>query len=347
MKAIVKVAPGWGNVELCEVQTPQPSAGQVRIRVRAAGLCGTDLHIYRDEFRSLPPVVLGHELAGEIDMLGEGVTTLPLGARVTSETYFSVCGRCRSCRAGHTNLCLERRSIGSAVNGGFAENVVVPAANIHLLPDAIGFQAGALTEPLACVVHAVCTTPSVCPGDVAVIAGPGPIGLLTLQVVRAAGARAIVLGTTADSVRLAKAKELGADAVIDVESAPTQSIQSTVLGLTSDGLGADVVYECAGAGSAAQMLLQLVRRRGRYVQIGIFGKPVTWDADQIVYRELLVSGTNASTPPAWLAALDLLRSGQVRTQPLISDILPLEAWESAFCGGAESNRIKVVFDPTL
>ncbi len=106
----------------------------MRIRVRAAGLCGADLHIYHDEFRNVLPVVLGHEVAGEIDAIGADVSRLTPGMRVTSETCFSVCGQCRRCRAGRVNLCLSRRSIGSAVNGGFAECVITPATNIHLLP---------------------------------------------------------------------------------------------------------------------------------------------------------------------------------------------------------------------
>jgi L-iditol 2-dehydrogenase len=344
MKAIMKVAPGVGNVELREIDAPQPGPGEVRVCVRAAGLCGTDLHIYADEFRSAPPVVLGHEVAGEIDVVGAGVTHLMPGMRVTSETYFSVCGQCRHCRAGRINLCLARRSIGSAVNGGFAEYLITPARNIHLLPDTVDFFGGALTEPLACVVHAVQTTPSVSPGDVAVIAGPGPIGLLTLQVAKAAGARAIVLGVAADEARLELARRLGADAAIDVQTTAPQPI---IEALTPDGLGADVVFECAGAGAAAQMLLQCVRRGGRYVQIGLFGRPVMWELDQVVYRELSVTGTNASTPSSWLRALELLGSGQVRTQPLISHVLPLEAWETAFLGGQDRTRVKVIFDPTL
>jgi L-iditol 2-dehydrogenase len=343
MQAIMKTAPGFGSVQLCTIPDPQPQRGQVRIRVRAAGLCGTDLHIYRGEFRSYPPVVLGHEVAGEIDLLGEGVEGLAGGERVTTETYFSVCGKCRYCRAGRVNLCLARRSIGSAVNGGFAQFLVVPAANIHLLPPEVDFRAGAFVEPLACVVHAIQSQPAICAGDLAVVAGPGPIGLLTLQVLKAEGARVVMLGVTADAARLSAAKALGADAVVNVEQF---SAGEVVQELAGDGLGADAVFECSGAEPAVQGLLQLVRRGGRYVQIGIFGKPVTFDADQIVYRELTVTGTNASTPPSWLRALELLRSGQVRTQELVTDVLPLDAWEQAFCPTAAPNgRIKVLFCP--
>jgi L-iditol 2-dehydrogenase len=342
MKAIVKVAPGVGNVEVRDILEPQPGPGQVKIRVHAAGLCGTDLHIYKDEFRSWPPVVLGHEVAGEIVELGEGVLGLAPGMRVTTETYFHYCGTCRYCRAGHINLCLERRSIGSAVNGGFTRYLVVPARNLHELPTDVDFHAGALTEPLACVVHATLTAPTVAPGDVAVIAGPGAIGLLTLQVVKAAGAAAIMLGTDADEHRLALASTLGADHVVNVQrNDPAALIHE----LTEGGFGADVVYECAGAGAAAQQLLTLVRRRGRYVQIGLFGQPVAWDLDQLVYKELTATGSNASTPPSWRRAIELMRTGKVKTAPLITHIFPVTEWERGFAVFEERAGVKTIFTP--
>src|SRR6056297_2360438 len=129
MKAVMKVAEGPGHVELGEVPEPQVAAGQVLIEVAAAGICGTDLHIRDGEFAVRPPVVMGHELSGRVAAVGEGVTGVREGARVTSETYFSTCGRCRYCRDGRTNLCPERRSIGSAVNGAFTRYLVVPAGN--------------------------------------------------------------------------------------------------------------------------------------------------------------------------------------------------------------------------
>src|SRR6516225_7298256 len=134
MKAVMKVAPGIGNVELCDIAEPQVQPSQVKIRVRAAGLCGTDLHIYHDEFRSWPPVVLGHEISGEIAEVGDGVTAVRAGDRVATETYFSTCGSCRFCRTGRINLCPDRRSIGSAVNGGFTSYLIVPERNVHILP---------------------------------------------------------------------------------------------------------------------------------------------------------------------------------------------------------------------
>jgi L-iditol 2-dehydrogenase len=342
MQAVMKVARGVGQVELREIAEPEPGPGQVKIAVRAAGICGTDLHIFQDEYPVIPPVVLGHEVAGEIAAVGEGVGNIDPGMRVTTETYFSTCGRCRYCRTGQRNLCLERKSIGSGVNGGFTSYVIVPAQNIHRLPESVDFEAGALTEPLACVVHAVLTPKTITPGDIAVIAGPGAIGLLTLQVLKAAGAAVVVLGTSVDAHRLALARKLGADYTLDVQNAdPAQLIGD----ITPEGKGADVVYECSGAGPAAMQLLQLVRRGGRYVQIGLFGKPVAWDLDQVCYRELTVTGSNASIPAAWTRALQLMASGQVQTAPLISDSYPVTEWRSAFEQFQSKQGVKTLLRP--
>lgn len=342
MKAVMKVARGVGNVELRDIPEPTPDKGQVRIKVKAAGICGTDLHIYKDEFRSVPPVVLGHEVSGEIDALGEGVDGLNIGHRVTTETYFSTCGECAYCRTGHQNLCLNRRSIGSAVNGGFTSYVVVPAKNIHALPESVDFEAGALTEPLACVCHAVLTHKTVSAGDIAVIAGPGAIGLLTLQVLVASGARVIVLGADGDEARLDLAWQLGAEETINVSK---QNPDDLLKQMTPGGLGADVVYECSGAVPAAQQLLTLARRGGRYVQIGLFGKLVAWDLDQVCYRELTVTGSNASVPSAWDRALQLLESGKVRTKPLITASYEVTGWQDAFEGFERKTAIKTLLLP--
>jgi L-iditol 2-dehydrogenase len=342
MKAVMKVGRGVGHVELRDIPVPEPGVGEVLIGVEAAGICGTDLHIYHDEFKTVPPVVLGHEVAGRIVALGPGVSDFDEGARVTTETYFSTCGSCRYCRDGRTNLCLERKSIGSAVNGGFTQYVVVPATNLHALPETVDFEAGALTEPLACVVHGVLNMRTVVAGDLANIAGPGAIGLLTLQVVKASGATVVLLGTDADGHRLSLASELGADYTLNVQqSDPTDLIAE----ISDEGLGADVVYECSGAGPAAQQLLPLVRRRGRYAQIGLFGKPIAWDLDQVCYKELVVTGSNASVPSSWSKALRLMASGAVDTKPLITHRFPVTDWAEAFTAFESKQGVKTLLTP--
>jgi L-iditol 2-dehydrogenase len=341
MQAVMKTARGEGNVALRELSQPRPGPGQVLLAVRAAGICGTDLHIYHDEYPTQPPVVLGHELAGEVVAVGDGVTRAAVGDRVTTETYFHFCGSCRFCRGGQPNLCPERRSIGSGVDGGFAPYVVVPERNIHLLPDNLSFQEAALSEPLACVVHGALELPKVTPGDVAVVAGPGAIGLLTLQVARAAGAAVVVLGTAADRHRLALAQDLGATRVVDIGDEDPIPIVRDLTG----GWGADIVFECSGAGPAALSLLDHIRRGGQYAQVGLFGKPVAWDLDQVCLKELRVTGNNASVPSAWRTALRLLSDGSVRTAPLISDVYPLADWEDAFQRFEQRDGVKLLLDP--
>lgn len=340
MKGVAKIAPGEGNVQLIDVAEPQVKAGYVLIEVKAAGICGTDLHIYHDEFKTKPPVIMGHEVAGVVAEVGEGVQNCRPGDRVTSETYFHVCGRCQFCREGHANLCPQRLSIGSGVNGAFTKYVLVPQHNIHHLPANVTDQAGALTEPLACCVHAL-ELNRVGPGDTVIVSGPGAIGLLTLQLVKAAGARTVVLGTTADEARLDRARQLGADFVFNVQAGDTAAVIRDM----TNGLGADVVCECAGAGPSAQHCLELVRREGRYIQIGLFGKAITWELDQLCYKELKVSGSNASTPSAWRKALALLASGQVQTEPLISNIFPLTDWSRAFELFEQRSGFKLLLTP--
>lgn len=342
MEAVMKVAAGVGNVELRDIPEPRPGPGQALVEVAAAGICGTDLHIFHDEFKTTPPVVLGHEVAGRVVEVGPGVPGDLLSRRVTTETYFYTCGTCRYCRSGHVNLCLKRRSIGSAVDGGFARYVVVPVGNLHELPANVSDRAGALTEPLACVTHALLGSPVLRPGDVVAITGPGAIGLLATQVARAAGATVVVLGTAADAARLDLAKRLGAAHTVVVGEEDPHALLAEV---SPEGLGADVVIECSGAGPAAAQLLSLARRRGHYLQVGLFGKPVAWDLDQVCFRELLVSGSNASTPESWLRALELLRSGQVDTEAIVTGEYPLSGWRDAFDDFEAKRGVKLLLVP--
>lgn len=342
MKAVMKVAAGVGNVDLCDIAEPAPGRGQVMIEVQAAGICGTDFHIYKDEYRSNPPVVLGHEVAGRVVAVGEGVEAVAVGARVTTETYYYTCGQCRFCRSGYENMCPQRQSIGSHVNGGFTNFVVVPARNVHILPETVAFEAGALTEPLACVVHAVQLNRTVNAGDVAVITGPGAIGLLALQVVKAAGAVVIMLGTDKDTRRLELAKSLGADYAVNIQrDSPLELVRD----ISPDGVGADVVYECAGAGAAVDQLLDLVRRQGQFAQIGLFGKPIQVDMDKFVFKELTMTATFASLPIAWTRALQLMASGVVDTRPLITHDYPVTAWREAFDTFERGSGVKTIFRP--
>jgi L-iditol 2-dehydrogenase len=342
MLAVRKIARGVGNIEVQEVREPQAGAGQVVLEVDSAGICGTDLHIYLDEFETHPPVTIGHETAGTIVELGPGVTGWAPGDRVTTETYFFTCGQCAPCRQGRPNLCPHRRSIGSKQDGAFTHYLLTPAANLHRVPDELDLESAALTEPLACTVHGVLETAGVRAGDNVAITGPGPIGLLALQLAKVAGATVAMIGTNQDAERLILAKELGADHSINVQ-AVENVIESVTDAFRADG--ADLVIECSGGAPAAKTLLDVARRGGRLCQMGLYGKPILLDQDVICYKELVVTGTNASVTSAWTRALKLLAEGKVNAQRLITHRFTIAEWDKALEVVKSKQGVKVVLKP--
>jgi L-iditol 2-dehydrogenase len=329
---VVKLAEGPGHVGLAEREERDPGPGEALLEVRAAGICGTDLHLEAGEYACEPPVTMGHEVCGVVAAVGEGVDPGLVGARVVSETYYRTCGACRFCREGRTNLCPERRSIGSFADGAFAPRVVVPAHGLHRVPDWLGDHAAALTEPLACVCQCLCDPPAVTAGDRVLVTGPGPIGLLAAQVARALGGEVLVTGLPSDAVRLETAESLGL---------------ATAHAVPDDGEGFDVVVECSGSAGGATACLEAAGRGGRYVQVGVFGRPVTVPLDHVFAKELVVSSGFASTPRSWRRALGLIRSRAVALDGLVSEVVPLGAWERAFGDLRAGRRVKVVFDPRL
>lgn len=330
VKGLTKIAPGAGNVGLTERERPRAIPGHVVLDVQAAGICGTDIHIVDDVFRSWPPVTMGHEVCGIVAELGEGVDEAWLGTRVVSETYFSTCGVCEHCRAGRRNLCLARRSIGSAQDGAFAPQVLVPAHGLHRVPDVLSSEAAALAEPLACVCHCLLDPPVVSAGDAVLVVGPGPVGLLAAQVARATGGTVHVRGLERDEVRLERARELGFETSVDGE--PLEH-------------AFDVVVECSGTAGGMTTCFEHTSRGGRYVQVGLAGKAVTVPFDAVCLGELTVTGGNASTPASWRRALQLIEADAVDLQSLVSEVVPLAEWERAFAATRGGGGVKFVLDP--
>jgi L-iditol 2-dehydrogenase len=302
----------------------------VVLEVVGAGICGTDLHIVDGEYETVTPVTIGHEISGVVAEVGEGVEDSWLGVRVASETYFSTCRRCIHCLAGRVNLCPERRSIGTHVDGAFAPRLAVPVAGLHRLPEWLDGQVAALCEPLACVCHSVLEPePAVAAGNDVLVTGPGPVGLLAAQVAAAAGGNVHVRGTPRDERRLAVARELRFDT-------------ST----TEDGsVEADVVIECSGSEAGIGSSLTAARRGARYVQMGLAGKPVSLPFDVVTFHELTITSGFASTPTSWAKALELVTDRRVELAPLLTEVVPLAEWERAFAATRSGEGIKVVLDP--
>ena len=315
MKAVVKTRPEPGNVELLDVAEPTAGPDQVVIQVHNAGICGTDIHILKSEYVIDPPVVMGHEVCGEIVEVGPDVTGFAVGDRVTvNPSAARLCGTCRYCRAGAPFFCIDRSSLGSSLDGGFAKYCAARQGILFRVPDGLDSTVGALSEPLACVYQAVVELTEIKAGELVVVTGPGPIGLMALLLAKVRGARVMVLGTGADAVRLRCARSLGADVVLDVEQEDAAGVVADLTG----GYGADVALECSGAAGGAAQCLELLKKEGCYTQVGIFGAPIQVNLDAVVIKQLRVQGSICHTWQTWERTMAFLASGAIDLAPLIS-----------------------------
>lgn len=342
MKALRKLAGGEGQVELVEIPTPSPGPGQVLLKVKSVGICGTDLHIWEGRFDKVrPPVTLGHEFAGEVAALGPEVEGWRMGQRVVSESQASSCGACVYCREGQSNLCPERLAYGYGVDGGMAEYAVVRASGLHALPEAVSFSQAAMVEPLAVAVHAVLERGVAFDDGPAMVSGPGPIGLLVLLVLVQAGAPVLVCGTSRDRARLELAARLGAQRVVTVD----RQDLGQAAGEFTKGHGFAAAWECSGAGAALSAALTQVRRQGQVVQLGLAGGPATVDLDQLTLKEITLRGAFVHNRQTWERSLSLLGKGALDLTPLISAEHPLSDWQRAFELSRDQAGIKYLLRP--
>ena len=336
MKAVVKVRRGEGNVELLDVEEPSPVAGTALVRVRAAGICGSDLMILHDRFPGYRvPVTLGHEFAGEIEEVGHNVTGLSVGDRVACETHAYVCGRCDYCRSGAYNLCQSRLGFGYGVDGAFAKFVVVREAIIHHLPEGVGTREAALLEPLSVVVNALTRNSRLLPGESVLVIGPGPIGIISLLVAKMSGCDVTVSGTERSSKRLSIAESLGADEVVT---------DSTVSGGHMENRF-DVVVIAAGEPSTFETALKCCKPGGRVVHIGESTAKATFMFSLIDRKNITVNGSFSHNWPVWEKAILLAKEGKVNLRPLITHEFALEEWKSAFSVAESKEGMKVLLRP--
>ncbi len=341
MKALVKTAVGAGHLEYSDLPDPSPKPGEVKIKVYASGICGTDMHIFHGGYHYEPPVALGHEFSGEIVELGEGVSGFKPGDRVSAEAPTALCGTCEYCRSGDYQLCTNRLGVGWGTNGSFAEYIVVEADFVHAIPYSISDDDAALLEPLACVCHGVNELTSISVNDFVVLSGPGPIGLLTLQAAKAEGARVAVLGTNQDKDRMKLALELGADYIINVQE---QDAREEIKKITG-GTGADVVLECSGSEAAFDLDLDLIKKAGRFTQIGIYDRKITADIDKMLLKEIRFVGSFSQKYSSWVRAIDLMSRGLVKVDKIVSAKLPLSEWKKGFEMIENKTGMKVLLVP--
>lgn len=297
------------------VEVPIPSLERpdgVLLKVKAVGVCGSDLHGYTGHSgRRIPPLIMGHEVTAEVVAVGEVVDSLPLGSRVAIQPV-EFCGRCSQCLAGRRNVCQNRRVMGMSAPGAYAEYVAWPAANLFRLPDTLSYEAGALAEPLAIAVHAVGLA-HFKPYDSAYIVGAGPIGLLALAVLKLSGVKLIAVSDTSES-RLALARSLGAQVTIN----PSRQNPRQVIDEFTQGRGVDVAFEAVGLSATAQQTLEVTRNGGTVIWIGNNQRIVEIDMQTIVTRELKVLGSYGMSDEDFARSLRMLADGQIPVEQLIT-----------------------------
>jgi len=335
MKAAVLHAPRRLRIEAAA--TPDPAAGEVLVRVAVAGLCGTDYSIFTGHRPVGYPRVMGHEFVGRVEAVGAGVTTARAGDRVAIEPNYS-CGTCPLCREGNRNLCLSRTAVGIDVDGCFAELVSVPARCCWAAPAGVADEDLMVTEPLAVVVRAVARG-AVRAGETAAVVGAGTLGLLALQVLRARGARVLVVSRS--ERRFALARELGAAATHSVDTRALDDVAREFSGRE----GVDCVVETAGSAEAVAHALALVRPGGRVVLTGLPHEATPVRFFSVVRREVTIIGSMIYQDE-FAEAMRLVAAGQVRTRPLITHRFALDEIERAFAAHREPEAIKVALIPS-
>ncbi len=325
----------YGHLSYEDAPDPVVGPGEVLIRVAAGGICGSDVHgMDGSTGRRVPPLIMGHEAAGVIAAVGDGVTEWRVGDRVTFDSTIS-CGECWFCRRGQINLCDARRVLGVSCDeyrreGAFAEFVVVPPRVLYRLPDDLSFARACLVEPLSVAVHAVSLAP-VSLNDRALVIGAGVIGLLIIQSLRAAGCGEIVAADL-DPGRLEMALALGAERAL-----PTGAM---------DVRDVDLAFDAVGVAATVEAAAQSVRKGGHVVLVGNLSPRVEFPLQAVVARQLTLAGSCASAGE-YPTCLDLMARGLVQVDPLISAVAPLAegaAWFARLAAG-ERGLMKVILTP--
>ena len=343
MKALLLTE--YKRLELTEMPEPTMGPEDVLVRVKACGICGSDVHGWDGSTgRRIPPLVMGHEASGVIERVGADVKGISEGDRVAFDSMVS-CGKCTFCRRGEANLCDARQVLGVSCgdyrrHGAFAEYVTVPQHIVYKLPDTLSFEHAAMIEPVSVAVHAVGITP-VKLGDTAVVVGTGMIGLLTIQAARLAGC-ARIIAVDLEDYKLEMAKAAGADETVNPKT--TDAVQ--FIKSRTNGTGADVVWEAVGATEPIATSINSVRKGGTVTLIGNIRPNVEIPLQAVVTREVRLQGSCASSGE-YPACIELMGRGAIKVDDLLTARAPLEEGARWFerLYGHEPNVMKVVLQP--
>ncbi len=336
MKAVLKTGSGIG-VEVLDVPYPKLTSTSVIMKTIACGICGADLEVYQGRLSKLAklPMIMGHEVSGEIVEAGDGVTDFTAGDRVVIQPFTGMCGKCYYCKTGQAWSCPSRRMIG-----GMAEYVSVPNENLYLIPENMKPKEAPLCEPFAVALHALHAA-SFNILETAVVLGPGPVGLMTLMALRAAGAGLVVVtGTEKDvSPRLELAVKIGADATVNIEEANAVNVVKTL----TKGLGVDVVFDTTGSQKAGPQGMQMLKTKGRMIVIGHYPEDMAL-ADPS-YKGYSITGNVSYDWDTWERLMPYLERRQVDFEQFITHRLPLDEADKGFQLATSRKSVKVVLLP--
>lgn len=341
VKAITKTRPGFG-VTVTDIDRPKVGPEDILVKVHAASLCGSDLHIYEwtagYEWIKMP-VVLGHEFAGEVVETGAHVASVKPGDRICCLPSYA-CGGCVNCQQGRPAACMRKFGLGMRTDGTFSEYMLLRAtADIVRIPDDVPYDVAALTEPLAVGLQGIDLS-GIRPGQTAAVFGPGPIGLLMVQLLKAAGAgRIVVTGTRSDMERLRIAKQLGADLIVNVEDGdPVATVIEQVGPL-------DFVFEATGVPQTIQQALSMIRRGGKVMVMGIHADLAKVDITALVRGQKSIVGVYGYSADTFRRCLALMAGGKVDVAPIITHRIPFSQGEKGFELALSKAAAKVVFVP--
>ncbi len=311
---------GPNRIEPVEIDKPAPGSEEALIQVEACGMCGSDLGIFAGLHpRAKAPLTLGHEFCGRIVEVRSKTDEFKTGERVAAYPLIS-CGHCLVCRTGNEHVCRNLRLYGIDAPGGMADFVTLPLKNLIRLSANMDAQTGALVEPLAVAVHGVSRSPIKEAQTIAVI-GAGPIGLLTALVAQFSGSARVIIADVLAS-RIALARSVGLNAVTAGEE------MTELVASTTDGEGADLVFECAGVSGSAVSMTQLARCRGTIVNLGVFKKPAEVDLQALNFKEITLIGSRVYTKQDFMTAIEF--AGKLPLGSIVTDTFPLTGVTTAF-----------------
>jgi len=342
-KALVKTAKGYGNVEVWSVPIPELIREDwVLIKIHAAGICGTDIHVWEDKFQFWPPVILGHEFSGEVVETGKSVENFHVGDRVVAEPNSGGCGLCPYCRSGRMHLCKEKKTLGWRIDGVFTDYIALPELVLHKIPDGVSYLLAALCEPLAISIYDVAEHGRIELNDFVVVQGSGPIGILCAYVAKILGAGKVLLTgiDASEHCRFDVAKKVGVDYIVNVQQ---ENLPGKVAELTN-GMGADVVIESSGAPSAIAQSVELLKRNGRLLGVGIPAmNELIFPWKTAILNALDIYCSMSSSYTSWDRALDRLHKDGEILKNIITSTTRIDDWETSFRSLLAERDVKVVF----